>query len=400
MRHPGVPPELRGTYAGLAHPAAIEHLQRLGVTAVELLPVHQFVDDGFLSTAGCATTGATARSASSRRTPRYAARAGPGGRSPSSRRWSRRCTPPASRSSSTSSTTTPARATTLGPTLSLRGHRQRGLLPPDAATTRAATSTSPAPATRSTRGDPQSLQLIMDSLRYWVQEMHVDGFRFDLAATLGARAARGSTASPSFLDDRPPGPRPRAGEADRRAVGRRRTAATRSATSRPLVRVERQVPRHRPRLLAGRRRARWPSSATASPAPRTSSGRTRPPAAREHQLRHRPRRLHAARPRQLRATSTTRPTARTNRDGADDNQSWNHGVEGPTDDPRSSSARARQQRNLLATLLLSQGVPMLLGGDELGRTQRGNNNAYCQDNEISWFDWAAADPTCSTSRGG
>jgi glycogen operon protein len=80
-----------------------------------------------------------------------------------------------------------------------------------------------------------------------------------------------------------------------------------------------------------------------------------------------------------------------NRDGTDDNRSWNHGVEGETDDPVVSAVRARQQRNLLATLLLSQGVPMLLGGDELGRTQRGNNNAWCQDNELSWFDWEHAD---------
>src|SRR5207248_11357758 len=80
-----------------------------------------------------------------------------------------------------------------------------------------------------------------------------------------------------------------------------------------------------------------------------------------------------------------------NRDGTDDNRSWNHGVEGETDDPQINAVRARQQRNLVATLLLSQGVPMLLGGDELGRTQNGNNNAWCQDSELSWFDWENAD---------
>ena len=92
-----------------------------------------------------------------------------------------------------------------------------------------------------------------------------------------------------------------------------------------------------------------------------------------------------------------------NQDGADDNQSWNHGVEGETDDPAIIALRERQKRNLLATLFLSQGVPMLLAGDEMGRTQRGNNNAYCQDNEISWFDWNARRPPargCSTSRAG
>ena len=92
-----------------------------------------------------------------------------------------------------------------------------------------------------------------------------------------------------------------------------------------------------------------------------------------------------------------------NRDGTDDNRSWNCGVEGPTDDPEILALRARQQRNFLATLLLSQGVPMLLGGDEIGRTQDGNNNAYCQDNEISWFDWELDErdsERCRSSRGG
>ncbi len=89
-----------------------------------------------------------------------------------------------------------------------------------------------------------------------------------------------------------------------------------------------------------------------------------------------------------------------NRDGTDDNRSWNCGVEGPTDDPAVLALRARQQRNFLATLLLSQGVPMLLGGDEWGRTQGGNNNAWCQDNEVSWFDWEHATTSCSSSRSG
>ena len=105
-------------------------------------------------------------------------------------------------------------------------------------------------------------------------------------------------------------------------------------------------------------------------------------AVREHQLRHRARRLHAARPRHATTTSTTRPTAKTTATAATTTARWNCGVEGPTDDPAINALRARQKRNFLATLLLSQGVPMLLGGDELGRTQRGNNNAYCQDNEL------------------
>ena len=120
-------------------------------------------------------------------------------------------------------------------------------------------------------------------------------------------------------------------------------------------------------------------------------------AVRVDQLRHRPRRLHAARPR-LVQRQAQRGERRGQQDGTTDNRSWNCGVEGPTDDPAINELRARQQRNFLTTLLLSQGVPMLLGGDELGRTQGGNNNAYCQDNEISWFDWELDDEQRATAR--
>ena len=112
---------------------------------------------------------------------------------------------------------------------------------------------------------------------------------------------------------------------------------------------------------------------------------------RQHQLRHLPRRLHAARPGQLQRASTTRPTSKSNRDGENHNHSWNCGVEGPTDDPAIRALREQQKRNLLATLFLSQGVPMIYAGDEMGRTQQGNNNAYCQDNDISWVQWDLSD---------
>ena len=234
---------------------------------------------------------------------------------------------------------------------------------------------------------PHVLQLIMDSLRYWVTEMHVDGFRFDLAASAGARVPRGRPAV-RVLRPRPAGSGRLAGQADRRAVGRRRRRLPGRQLPAAVDRVERQVPRHRARLLARRagslrrvrdrahrvvrplreRRARARSPASTS-SPRTTASRcaTWSPT----------------------TTSTTRPTARTTTTASSHNRSWNCGVEGPTDDPAILALRARQQRNLLATLLLSQGVPMLLHGDELGRTQHGNNNAYCQDNEISWIDWDA-----------
>ena len=155
-------------------------------------------------------------------------------------------------------------------------------------------------------------------------------------------------------------------------------------------RVERQVPRHRARLSGAASRRRWASSPRGSPAAPTSTRRSaggRTPASTSSP------RTTASRCATSSPTtrSTTRRTARTTATARAHNRSWNCGVEGPTDDPAISALRARQQRNFLATLLLSQGVPMLLAGDELGRTQGGNNNAYCQDNEMSWIDWEHAD---------
>ena len=221
---------------------------------------------------------------------------------------------------------------------------------------------------------PRVLRLIMDSLRYWVIECHVDGFRFDLASAL-AREFYDVDRLSAVLRHHPPGPGALAGEADRRAVGRRRRAATRSATSRPLGGVERHLPRHHPRLLA-RRGGSVAEFAHALHRLQRPLPARRPAPVRVDQLRHRPRRLHA------RATSSrynekhNEANGEDNRDGTDDNRSWNCGVEGETDDPAVIALRARQQRNFLATLLLSQGVPMLLGGDEIGRTQGGNNNAW------------------------
>ena len=223
--------------------------------------------------------------------------------------------------------------------------------------------------------------------------------RLPLRPRVGARARVLRRRPPlGVLRRDPPGSGALAGEADRRAVGRRAgrlpgrqlpgalgasgtgTTATRCATS-------------------GAARATSARSRRASPARATCTATTAAPV-RLDQLHHRPRRLHAARPRLLQHKHNE-ANLEDNHDGTDDNRSWNCGAEGPTDDPAVLALRARQQRNLLATLLLSQGVPMLLGGDELGRTQGGNNNAWCQDNEISWLDWEDERTTsCATSRGG
>ena len=245
---------------------------------------------------------------------------------------------------------------------------------------------------------PHVLQLIMDSLRYWVSEMHVDGFRFDLAATLARELHDVDTLS-SFFDLIQQDPVRQPGQAHRRAVGRRRGRVPGRQLPAAVVGVERQVPRRRcatsgaaPSRDRGRVRLPLHRAARTSTS-RAAAGR------RQHQLHHRPRRLHAARPRLLQ-----REAQRGERRG----QPRRHrrqplvelrggGADRRPGDPR--AARAGSERNLLATLLLSQGVPCCSAATRWAAPSSGNNNAYCQDNEISWFDWEAGTTTCSSSRG-
>ena len=212
----------------------------------------------------------------------------------------------------------------------------------------------------------------------------------------GARAARRRSAVGVLRSD-PAGSGRQPGQADRRAVGRRRRRLPGRQLSAAVVGVERQVPRLRARLLARHRSDAGRVRATGSPAARicTRAPRGEPHASINFITAHDGFTL-----RDLVSYNEKHNEANgeDNRDGESHNRSWNCGAEGPTDDPEVIALRARQQRNFLATLLLSQGVPMLLGGDEIGRTQRGNNNAYCQDNEISWYDWDDADKRCCSSR--
>ena len=245
---------------------------------------------------------------------------------------------------------------------------------------------------------PSVLRLIMDSLRYWAVDCRSTGSastsprrsRASSTTSTGSRRSSTSSTRTPILSqvkliaepwDVGPG----------RLPGRQLPGA--------LGRVERPLPRHRARLLARRdldRRLR----ARASPARATSTATTA--ATRRRRSTSSPRTTASRCATSSRTTrSTTRRTSRTTATAPTTTARWNCGVEGPTDDPEVNALRARQQRNFLATLLLSQGVPMLLGGDEIGRTQGGNNNAWCQDNEISWFDWDARRPrSCSRSRGG
>ena len=251
------------------------------------------------------------------------------------------------------------------------------------------------PASTSTDGLRQplnagtrQLQLMMDSLRYWLTEMHADGFRFDLARHWPAR--RAAQQGGGFLDmcSRTRGMRAKLIAEPGTSA---RWTATTSAASRRCGGSGTAGTGIRCATSGAATRSGSASSPRGSADRRTFTGPTRPPAHRVGEPRHRPRRLHAARTLVSHDSKHNEANGEGNRDGTDDNRSWNCGVEVPPTDPGLLALRARQSRALLTTLMLSFGVPLLLGGDEMGRTQDGNNNAYCQDNEMTWFDWANVD---------
>ena len=275
--HPDVPPELRGTYAGFAHPAAVAHLRRLGVTAVELLPVHQSVTNGALRDRGLVnywgydTVGFFAPHAGYSAAVRQGT---PAARSPSSRRWSRPCTPPGIEVVLDVVFNHTAEGNQFGPTLCHRGLDNPAyyrLVDGDPAHYYDSTGTG----NSLNVAHPTCLRMILDSLRYWVTEMHVDGFRFDLAATLG-RQMGGFASTAGVLRAGRPGPGAVPGQAHRGAVGREPGRQLRPRPlPRPVVGVERAVPRHRARLLAqqGRhtRRSRHPGERLRRPVRRHPS---------------------------------------------------------------------------------------------------------------------------------
>ena len=345
----------------------IEHLKRLGVTAVELMPVHQFVHDHLLLEKGLRnywgynTIGFFApHHAYAQRRPARAAGAGVQGDGPRPARGGHRGDPrrglqPHRRGQPPGPHAVDARASTTPRTTGW------------STTTRATTWTTPAPATRCNVRNPHTLQLIMDSLRYWVTEMHVDGFRFDLASTL-AREFYDVDRLSAFFDlvqqdpvvsqvkliaepwDVGPGGY---------QVGNFPPLWTEwNGKYRDTVR---DFWRGEPGTL-GEFASRLTGSSDLYQA-------RRPPPVRVDQLRHRARRVHARRPRLLQREAQ-RGQRRGGNDGESHNRSWNCGVEGPTDDAAVLDLRAQQQRNFITTLFLSQGVPMLLHGDEMGRTQQ------------------------------
>jgi isoamylase len=379
IRHPDVPPHLRGTYAGLASAPIVDHLMRLGITAIELMPVHAFVDDRHLLEKGL-------RNYWGYNTLGFFA--------------------PELRYSSTGFISEfktmvkvlhsagievlldvvynhTAEGNQLGPTLSFRGIDNASYYRLSADNPRYYVDFTGTGNTLNLQ-HPRVLQMLMDSLRYWVLEMHVDGFRFDLASAL-ARELHDVDRLGSFFD----------------TIGQDPVLSQVKLIAEPWdigsggYQVGNFPPgwnewndKYRDTLrgywkgdggLLGDFARRFTGSADLYEA----SGR-KPNASINFITAHDGFTLA-----DLVSYNDKHNEANgeDNRDGHDDNRSWNCGVEGPTEDAGVLALRQRQQRNLIASLLLSQGVPMILGGDELGRSQRGNNNAYCQDNEISWFDW-------------
>ncbi|TFV81411.1 glycogen debranching protein GlgX [Blastococcus sp. CT_GayMR20] len=385
--HPDVPPHLRGTYAGLAHPAFVEHLQSLGVTAVELLPVHQFVSEPHLLRRGLTNYWGYNTLAYFAPHAGYSSAGSDGGQVTEFKTMVKQLHAAGIEVILDVVYNHTAEGDHTGPTLSLKGIDNGGYYRLDGGNRARYTDYTGCGNTLDVRR-PAVLALLMDSLRYWVTEMHVDGFRFDLASAL-ARSMHDVDRLSAFFDvvhqdpvvsnvkliaepwDVGPGGY---------QVGNFPPPWTEwNGKYRDTVRDVWSGAHVGVRDLAYR--------LTGSSDLYRSDGR-RPFASINFVTAH-----DGFTMADLVTYEHKRNEANgeDNRDGESHNRNWNCGVEGDTSDPEVQSLRARQVRNHLATLLLSTGVPMLTAGDELGRTQQGNNNAYCQDNEISWIDWKALD---------
>ncbi len=390
-QHPDIPADIRGTYAGLAHPAAISHLQRLGITAVELLPVHHSVPEGFLVERGLTnywgynTVGFFAPHAE------YSAavRAGrPGGQVAEFQDMVRALHAAGIEVILDVVYNHTPEAGPDGPTLSLRGLDNAAYYRLDPNNPASYVDTSGCGNALNV-GNPACLRLIMDSLRYWVTVMGVDGFRFDLAPTL-ARQEGGFDTIAAFFDlvwQDPVMAQIKliaepwdVGQGDSYDVGR--FPAGWSEWNGKFRDTVRDFWRSHDGML--------PDLATRlSGSPDLYTPHRRGPDASINLIT-----VHDGFTMlDLVSYDDKHNEANTehNRDGTSDNRSWNCGVEGPSTDPVIVELRTRQRRAMLSTLLLARGVPLLLGGDEVGRTQQGNNNAYCQDNEIAWWDWTSID---------
>jgi glycogen operon protein len=385
--HPDIPDLLRGTYAGLAHPAAIEHLLSLGVTAVELQPVHQFVHDSHLVDRGLRNYWGYNSIGYFAPHNEYSSAGDDGSQVTEFKGMVRALHEAGIEVILDVVYNHTAEGNHLGPVLSFKGIDNAAyyrLVPEDLRYYYDTTGTGNSLNMK----HPHALQLIMDSLRYWVTDMHVDGFRFDLAATL-ARQFHEVDKLSAFFDLVQQDP----------VVGQVKLIAEPWDVGEGGYQVGNFPPhwsewngryrdtirdfwRGEPAIL-GEVATRLTGSSDLY-----QSDSRRPSASINFVTAHDGFTLA-----DLVSYNEKHNEANGegNNDGESHNRSWNCGVEGPTDDPDVQALRARQQRNFLATLFLSQGVPMLLSGDEVGRTQNGNNNVYCQDNEVAWFDWETCD---------
>jgi glycogen operon protein len=384
MRHPLVPERLRGTYAGLVTPEVLDYLRWLGVTAVELMPVHAFAQDQHLLDKGLSNYWGYNTLNFFSPELRYSAT---GGLSEFKEMVARLHDAGIEVILDVVYNHT-AEGNELGPTLSFKGIDNASYyrLLPD--TPRHYINDTGTGNTLDL-AHPRVLQMVTDSLRYWVQEMRVDGFRFDLATILG-REPHGFDEGGGFLDSCRQDPVLSSvkliaepwdlGPGGYQVGGFPPGWAEWNDRFRDTVRAFWKGDEGQIADLA------WRLTASAD---RFNRRGRKPWASVNFVAAHDGFTLHDV---VSYDEKHNEANGEDNRDGHEHNLSWNHGHEGPTDDPAIVALRERQKRNMLATLLLAQGTPMLLAGDEFGRTQRGNNNAYCQDNALSWVDWQGITP--------
>jgi isoamylase len=383
IRHPRIPAELRGSYAALGHPVTVEHLLRLGVTTVQLMPVHQYLAEPALAARGLVNYWGYNSICFLAPHNLYSSAGQRGEQVREFKAMVRALHQAGLEVILDVVYNHTAEAGQLGPTLSLRGidnaayYRLHGDDP-----SRYADDTGCGNSLNVRH--PRPLQLIMDSLRYWVLDMHVDGFRFDLAPALTREQ----------------------GAVDRCAAFLRMVGQDPAVSQVKLIAEPWDVGPGGYRLgnfpapwaewngqYVGAVRDYWRGQPGSLPefasrlagSSQTFRASDRRPAASVNYVT-----CHDGFTLQDLVSydhKHNQANGEQNRDGSDDNRSWNCGAEGPSDDPEITRLRARQKRNFLVSLMCSQGMPMLLAGDELGRSQAGNNNAYCQDNELSWLDW-------------
>ena len=380
MNHPAVPPQFRGGFAGMARPEVVDYIRALGVTSVELLPVHAFVDDRILLEKGLRNYWGYNSIGFFAPDPRYLST----GAIYEVKEMVARYHEAGIEVILDVVYNHTAEGNEMGPTLSFKGIDNASYyrLAPDPRYYINDTGTG----NTLNLSHPRVLQMVTDSLRYWVTDMHVDGFRFDLATILG-REPHGFDQGGGFLDSCRQDPvlsRVKliaepwdCGPGGYQVGGFPPGWAEWNDRYRDTVRAywkgdEGKLPDLAARLTASgdvfNRRGRKPWASVNFVT--AHDGFTLADLV-SYNDKH------------------NEANGEDNRDGHSHNLSWNHGAEGPADDPAITALRWQQMRNLLATLLLSQGTPMIVAGDEFGRTQQGNNNAYCQDNTLSWIDWSA-----------